>query len=121
MSRSVWLIRFAALFTFLFSLLALWAFLTPINALPPAPDISDFIWHVAIFVVLVVPLASTLPNHGNKIAFAAVIFGTGIEIAQPYFGRGFEVGDLLANMIGSGTGWYCARWLRAVFRRHAYK
>jgi VanZ family protein len=110
------LIRAAAAFTFVFTLVLLWAFLTPISQLPKTPDISDYVWHFAIFAVLVIPLSTVLPKQGGKIAFAAVLFGTAIECIQPYFGRGFEAHDLLSNAIGIVAGWCISMTLVSVFR-----
>jgi VanZ family protein len=98
--------RSAIALTLLFAVVLLWAFLTPIAQMPKIPDVSDYIWHISIFAVLVIPLCTTLPNQRMKTAIAAIIFGTIIEFIQPHFGRGFEVHDLVSNTLGVGAGWF---------------
>jgi VanZ family protein len=116
MTKSGWIVRGACALTLLFAVVLLWAFLTPIAQMPKVPDISDYIWHISIFAALVIPLCTTLPNQRMKTAIAAIIFGTIIEFIQPYFGRGFEVHDLVSNTLGVGAGWFFSRQFAQLFK-----
>jgi VanZ family protein len=108
-TNSILLVRGAFALTLLFAVQLLWAFLTPVAQMPKAPEISDYIWHISIFAVLVIPLCTTLPKQRMKTAIAAILFGTLIEFIQPYFGRGFQVHDLGANALGVCAGWFLSR------------
>ena len=107
----------ATTFTFLFVIVLMWAFLTPIDQLPSGPDISDYFWHIAIFAILVLPMSTTLPSQSLMIAAVAIVFGTLIEFVQPHFGRGFEVHDLFSNTLGVGIGWLIAKKLAGLKQR----
>ena len=114
--QTAWPLRAATIFTAGFAIAILWAFLTPIEQLPPNPNIADYIWHIAVFAALIIPLGSTLSRHNTKIALIAFAFATILEFAQPYFGRGFEIHDLISNTIGVGSGWFIARKMSRFFK-----
>ena len=116
MNHSAWPIRSAAIVTFFYIILLLWAFLTPVANLPDVPKISDYIWHIGLLAVLVIPLMAILPKHITKIAVAAIAFGTIVEFIQPSFGRGFEIHDLLSNILGVGAGLFISRFIAASFK-----
>lgn len=109
MIGSLWLVRAAWIFTIGFTLVLLWALLTPVAQLPKVPDLSDYVWHIGTFATLVLPLCTIMPKQGAKIAVMAVLLGTLIEFIQPYFDRGFEIHDLGSNAIGIGLGWLISR------------
>ena len=116
MNHSAWLVRSAAIATFFYIFALLWAFLTPLSELPDVLQISDYIWHIVLLAVLVVPLMTIVPKHSAKIAVAAIAFGTIVEFIQPSFGRGFETHDLLSNIFGVGAGWFISRYIAAYFK-----
>ena len=101
--------RAAMAFTIVFACVLLWAFLTPVAMLPHVPEISDYIRHIVIFAVLLIPLGTAMPEYRVKYALLKLLFGTAIEFAQPHFGRGFEIHDLISNALGVGAGWYASR------------
>ena len=117
MTRDIWFLRAAIAFTLVFSAALVWAFLTPIAQLPKVPDISDYVWHIAIFAVLVIPLCTILPAQRIFLVGSAIAFGIILEILQPYFGRGFEIHDLASNVLGVGLGWLASRKLAAIVER----
>ena len=110
------LVTAAALVTIVLIFVLLWAFLTPVAQLPPAPGISDYFWHISIFAILVIPLGTTLPSQSLTIALAAILFGTVIEFIQPNFGRGFEIHDLVSNAVGVCAGWWIAKKLAGLLK-----
>lgn len=70
-----------------------------------APVIGlDKLAHLVAFAALVVPMTLRHPQRWPLIWCAAVFYGGLIEIVQPYFGRGAEWGDLLADGLGAGIG-----------------
>jgi VanZ family protein len=113
-----WQERFAWALTVTLSIAMIWAFLTPLAALPRVPKISDYLWHIGLFAILVIPLGTTFPARRTSLVVFAICFGALLEILQPYFGRGFEVHDLFANLIGVTLGWLISRKLAAIIIRH---
>lgn len=117
MTISVWHVRFAWAFTGTLCVALVWAFLTPVAELPRFPTISDYFWHIGLFAILVIPLGTTLPAQRIWLVIFALAFGTLLEILQPYFGRGFEVHDLIANALGVALGWFVSTKLAWVLNR----
>jgi glycopeptide antibiotics resistance protein len=117
LTRQQLLVRAAYGVTGAFSLVLLWAFLTPVAELPDVPGISDYVWHLVIFAILVLPLMATVPAKRLPLAVLAIAFGTAIEFGQPYFGRGFQIHDLAANALGVCAGWWLSSKITAFFNR----
>lgn len=72
--------------------------------------------HIGLFAILVFLFCwsfSKKQNSGKKlkkifivIFSLAVVYGISMEFVQKYFiaNRGFELGDIIADMVGAGTG-----------------
>ncbi len=81
----------------------------------PLP-INDKLAHGVAFALLTLPLSWALPARWAVVVAVAVIFGAGIELIQPAFGRAREVLDLVADTLGAFAG-VGAGLLLARFRR----
>tara|TARA_R110002072_G_scaffold269027_1_gene428132 strand:- start:6115 stop:6582 length:468 start_codon:yes stop_codon:yes gene_type:complete len=77
--------------------------LTPLNVPAGAPG-SDKIHHLLEFAALTLPCAVLYPKALLKVVLAAAVFGTAIEVIQPYVGRQGELTDFIANLLGVGIG-----------------
>ena len=71
----------------------------------------DKIIHIILFFVLVLPALSYAPRSWVWVVPLAIVFGIVIEIIQPYFGRGRELGDVIANAIGALAAVPVSRWV----------
>ncbi|MFY9240856.1 MAG: VanZ family protein [Roseovarius sp.] len=69
----------------------------------PLP-INDKLAHALAFALLTLPLSWALPARWAAVVAVAVIFGAGIELVQPVFGRAREVLDLVADAVGAFAG-----------------
>ncbi|MBZ8117794.1 VanZ family protein [Roseovarius sp. LXJ103] len=69
----------------------------------PLP-INDKLAHAIAFALLTLPLSWALPARWAFIVAVAVVFGAGIELVQPAFGRAREGLDLLADVVGAFAG-----------------
>lgn len=82
--------------------------LPPDSMVVDAPG-SDKVHHLFAFAILVFPMAARNPRSAYWAIPAAVLYGSLIEVIQPYFGRNFDVGDILADgagaLAGSLMGW----------------
>lgn len=86
--------------------------------LSPAPQgdlsLSDKAYHVLAFASVTFPVAFVQRWSKIWIVLIAIGYGAAIELVQPFFGRGQELGDALANSVGAvlGTivGDVIARW-----------
>ena len=66
----------------------------------PGPPSNDKLLHFLAFFAIVFPSALLAPQRAMKVALSALVYGAIIEVIQPYFGRGAEVADMLANTGG---------------------
>ena len=68
----------------------------------PGPHIEglDKVIHFAMFFLLVLPALTFAPSSWVWVVPLAIFYGGMIEIIQPYFGRGMEFGDFVANTLG---------------------
>lgn len=101
---------------FLTAVIATAITITTLMPNPPAdPGLTgaDKMFHALSFFLLVAPVAFWLPGRWRMILIGAVLFGALIELVQPYFGRGAELLDLLADGLGAGLGIYVAGWVQA--------
>lgn len=71
----------------------------------PGPHIEglDKVIHFAMFFLLVLPALTFAPSSWVWVVPLAIFYGGMIEIIQPYFGRGMEFGDFVANTLGVCT------------------
>lgn len=78
-----------------------------------APKIIGFdkIIHFVLFFLLVVPALSYAPRTWVWVVPVAILYGAMIEIIQPYFGRGREFGDFVANSLGALVAVPVSRWV----------
>ena len=81
-----------------------WLMLMPVEPGPPGLPHLDKLAHFLAFFGIALPAASVLPGRALVIALLAALFGLGVELVQPSFGRFFEWGDVLANAIGAAAG-----------------
>lgn len=80
------------------------------------PPGSDKVRHAFAFAALVFPVALWSTRHLTWLAPAALFYGAAIEVIQPYFGRGAEWLDLLADVIGIAAAIWLARLLPSRWR-----
>ena len=71
----------------------------------------DKIIHFVMFFVLVLPALSHAPRCWVWVVPLAVVYGIFIEIIQPFFGRGRELGDVIANALGALAAVPVSRWV----------
>ena len=107
-----------------FALSAILGVLAAFALLLPAPKSPVPLWggldkvvHFSIFFLVALPSLMTGPR--NWIWLVPVISGFGIliELIQPYFGRGAEVGDAIANTLGVLGAVPVGRWGHQVWLR----
>ena len=96
--------------------LVLAAVLTVLTLMPPPPQPSgagnDKLYHFIGFGALALPLCLARPQRAWAVVAGVIAFGAVIELVQPYFGRGAEWADLLADALGAATAALLARTLR---------
>lgn len=72
--------------------------------------------HILAFMALAFPLPLARPKLVWPVILGVSAYGGLIEIIQPFFGRGAEWGDFIADVIGATLGGLlgvqCSRWLR---------
>lgn len=68
----------------------------------PGPEVEglDKVIHFVMFFALVLPALTFAPSSWVWVVPLAVVHGAVIEVIQPYFGRGMEFGDFVANTLG---------------------
>ena len=94
--------------------------LLPLATPPLASGGGDKVYHFIAFAGLMLPVATLRPRALLWLIPAALLFGAGIEIVQPFLNRGRELADFLADgagiLAGSACGlamhWYRARNVR---------
>ncbi len=77
------------------------ALLAPVPPGPP-PLVAglDKIVHASLFFAIALPILSVRPHAWVWLLPALAAFGGAIELIQPYFGRGREFWDFIANIVG---------------------
>ena len=60
----------------------------------------DKLAHAAVFFLIVLPILSAHPRAWVWLVPVAAAYGGVIELIQPYFGRGREFADFIANIVG---------------------
>lgn len=90
---------------------------------PPKVELNvstpDKLNHFIAFAALVFPCAVLQTRALIWIVPAAVFLGGAIELVQPYVGRGGDIADFGANVLGVGIGVALGLTLRAGFVRRA--
>lgn len=78
----------------------------------PAPSLVglDKAVHFAIFFAVALPSLMTGPRNWIWLVPLIVGFGILIEVIQPHFGRGAEIGDAIANTLGVLCAVPVGRW-----------
>ena len=91
-------------------------FLYPMDG-PTEPRIfgPDKIVHYLLFFAMVLPALSVKPMIWVWLVPLASCYGILIELIQPYFGRGRDVADMVANALGALSAIPVARWLNRRF------
>ena len=75
------------------------------QALPSSASGSiDKVYHFIAFAGLMLPVAALWPRGLVWMIPAALLFGTGIEIIQPFVNRSRELADFMANGAGILAG-----------------
>ena len=83
------------------------AMLWPMEAPPPAPEVSDKLVHLVAFAALAFPLARTGRYGLLPVFVGASAFGGAIELIQPSFNRSADVNDWVADVVGVILGIGC--------------
>lgn len=102
--------RFAWSLTALATLLVLVGTLTPPSEMPQDIPGSDKLHHFMGFLAIVLPVCVIHPRAALWLVPAATGLGVVIEFVQPFVGRSFSVGDMIANALGALAGGI-AGWL----------
>jgi len=100
-----WAMTYVILLTVAIAILAL----LPPEIMRPLMFAPNETFHALGFAVLVLVPVALRPKNGLWLVPAALLFGTGIELVQPYFGRGNQWSDIAANtggcLVGGLLGW----------------
>lgn len=80
---------------------------------------SDKLYHFIAFAALVFPCALLFARTLIWLLPAAMLFGGAIELIQPYVGRGRELADFGADVVGLLIGAVLGLTLRAIVTRRA--
>jgi len=96
----------------LMAAIATWLMLQPAQSgtLPPVPHI-DKLAHFVAFFLIALPAIVVHPTRWLWIVLAASALGGMIEIIQPWFGRGREFADFMADVAGALMAVPLGRWL----------
>lgn len=78
--------------------------LLPLPAPPLAADGGDKVYHFIAFTGLILPVATLRPKALVWIIPAALLFGAGIEILQPFVNRSRDPADFWADAAGVLAG-----------------
>ena len=80
---------------------------TVLMLLPPqatktvSVSVNDKIMHFVAFFMIVLPAIAVRPSVWVWVLPIAIVLGGMIEIVQPFFGRGRELGDFIADVLGA--------------------
>ena len=81
--------------------IATFGLLLPASVSPVSVGVGvDKVVHFLICFVVALPSLMTGPRNWIWLVPVIIAFGILIELIQPYFGRGAEVGDAVANAVG---------------------
>ena len=81
--------------------------LLPLATPPLSSEGGDKVYHFVAFAGLMLPVATLRPRALLWMIPAALLFGAGIEIIQPYVNRSRDVADFLADGAGVLAGSAC--------------
>lgn len=85
----------------------------------PGSLLNDKAYHFIAFAALVFPAALLYARSLVWVIPAALMFGAGIELIQPYVGRSREGLDFIADIFGVGVGLFLGQAIRALLRKRA--
>ncbi|TVP71334.1 MAG: hypothetical protein EA339_10395 [Rhodobacteraceae bacterium] len=80
---------------------------TVLMLLPPqatkavSVSVNDKTMHFVAFFMIVLPAIAVRPSVWVWVLPIAIVLGGAIEIVQPFFGRGRELGDFIADVLGA--------------------
>lgn len=80
---------------------------------------TDKLYHFIAFTALVFPCALLFARTLKWVLPAALLFGGAIELIQPYVGRGGELADFVAGVVGLVIGAAVGLTLRSSVRGRA--
>ena len=83
--------------------------LTPVSHPPPMNNI-DKIEHLIAYAVCTMPISLAYHPRYKTIFWSVFMWGTLIEMVQPYVGRQAESMDAIVNAVGAGLGIASARY-----------
>ena len=95
---------YAWVMTVIATLMVLVGTLTPPSEMPKDIPGSDKLHHFLGFMAVVLPVCVVYPRSAIWLVPAATGLGILIEFLQPLVGRGFSVGDMVANGFGTLAG-----------------
>ena len=85
------------------ALVIVWLALSPTQLALALPG-TDKAGHLIGFIILTLPSAILYPRALKWLLPFAVLFGGGIELIQPIFGRQGAWPDFYADVVGTGVG-----------------
>ena len=88
--------------------------LSPIHVSFGSHD-SDKLFHITSYIALSFPAALRASYSYVLILTCFVLFGSVIEVLQPYFNRNFELYDILANTLGTFLGIFFADLIKKYY------
>lgn len=93
---------------------------TVLMLLPPqatkavSVSVNDKTMHFVAFFMIVLPAIAVRPSVWVWVLPIAIVLGGMIEIVQPFFGRGRELGDFIADVLGATLAVPVGRLLHSV-------
>lgn len=92
--------------------------LVPIEPGPPPPVVGlDKIVHAFLFFAIALPILSVRPPAWVWLLPVLAAMGGVIELIQPFFGRGREFWDFIANIVGVLLAMPAGRAMYRVFSK----
>ena len=88
--------------------------LSPIHVSFGSHD-SDKLFHITSYIALSFPAALRASYSYVLILTFLILFGSVIEVLQPYFNRNFELYDILANTLGTFLGIFSADLIKKYY------